>query len=83
METFDEISKMTDDELIARNDDIAKHTGIGVDFYYDELHRRRMNASSARMEELTVDIKRLTWAVVVLTVVSLAATVVSIVVAAS
>ena len=68
---------MSDDELIARYDSISEHTGVGTQFYLDELVRRESTRTSRRMVELTVQIRWLTVAVTGATIVALAISVVA------
>jgi len=70
--------KMTDDELIAEDDRLAHHrtqlssneTYVGIEFFLDELARRRTDRQ-------TQEIARPTWSIAGLTAVVTAGTVVT------
>ena len=82
-----ELRAAESEELVARHDDLAENTSVGVNYYLDELARRdahaqgermvklneRMVALNAEMVRLTRTIAVLTVAVAVLTVVNLVA----------
>jgi hypothetical protein len=71
---------MSDQELVARLDDLARGTQVGTHFYLDELRRREMDRQTAVMLGLTNTIRRLTWVIAVLTVVLTVLTAVSLLV---
>ena len=73
MQNHATITSMTRDELIAQIDARSPTTDAGLQFFYDELHRRAMEASSQRMERLTVVITALTTVSVVLSGIALVA----------
>lgn len=67
-----ELRARTDDEIVGIYDDVAKHTGVGLQFYLDELVRRETARTGQRMLELTVQIRWLTVAVTAATIIALA-----------
>lgn len=73
---IEDLRALSDDELIARYDSIAKHA-VGTQFYLDELARRQSIRTSDRMLELTVQIRWLTSAVAAATIIALAISVVA------
>jgi hypothetical protein len=75
-----ELRAMTDEELVTRLDAIAASTQVGTQFYLDELRRREAHRQTAAMLGFTNTIRRLTWAVVALTVVLTVLTAVSLLV---
>ena len=83
MERYQQLQDLSEQDLIDRIDQLSPHTGPGVQFFYDELHRRRMNDSSIRMEVMTATIERLTRRMMALTAVAVACSIVSIIVAVS
>lgn len=72
-----ELRAMSDDQLITTYDGIAKHTGVGTQFYLDELVRREAARTGQRMLELTVQIRWLTVAVTAATIIALAISVIT------
>jgi signal transduction histidine kinase len=74
-----ELRAMSDEELVARLDDLARGTQVGTQFYLDEL-RRETDRQTAAMLGLTNTIRRLTWVIAVLTVVLTVLTAVSLLV---
>lgn len=75
-----ELRAMSDEELVARLDDLARGTQVGTQFYPDELRRRETDRQTAAMLGLTNTIRRLTWVIAVLTVVLTVLTAVSLLV---
>jgi hypothetical protein len=68
---------MSDEKLIATYDSIAQHTGVGTQFYPDELVRREAARTGQRMLDLIVQIRWLTVAVTAATIIALAISVVA------
>jgi len=83
VESFEQLSGLSDQELVGEYNSIARHTALGLGFYRDEIHRRQLERSAAEMESLTTRIYRLTVCVAVLTTISVAASVVALAVAVS
>jgi hypothetical protein len=75
-----ELRAMSDEELVARLDDLARGTQVGTQVYLDELPRRETDRQTAAMLGLTNTIRRLTWVIAVLTVVLTVLTAVSLLV---
>jgi hypothetical protein len=75
-----ELRAMSDEELVARLDDLARGTQVGTQFYLHELRRRETDRQTAAMLGLTNTIRRLTWVIPVLTVVLTVLTAVSLLV---
>ena len=75
-----ELRTMSDEELVARLDDLARGTQVGTQFYLHELRRRETDRQTAAMLGLTNTIRRLTWVIAVLTVVPTVLTAVSLLV---
>ena len=55
-----ELRSLSDEELIRQHDSLAQTTGVGISYYLEELHRRRIDRQNRRMEVLTVIIGILT-----------------------
>jgi hypothetical protein len=72
-----EIRGLTEDEIIARHDAVAAHTGsAGVDYYIQELARRASERNAAASEKLA---KQVFWLTCVSTALAVIATVVAII----
>ncbi len=50
--TLDQLRAMTDDQLTRVYDQVAQHTGVGLNFYLEELHRRASDRSADAALEL-------------------------------
>jgi TnpA family transposase len=70
--TIAELQSLSDDELVEQHDKLSESTAVGIDYYLGELERRRMDRQSRQM-------LRLTLIVTALTVVNVAAVIVSLV----
>lgn len=71
---YNELNKITDEELIMLYDKTATNTSVGLDYYTEELARRRTEKSNELMVKLTK------W-ITVMTAVMLLSTIVNIVIA--
>jgi hypothetical protein len=60
--TIEQLESMSDDELRAAYNDVARNTVIGLEWYREEMRRRGT-------ERQTRALIRLTWAIVVFTVI--------------
>lgn len=69
-ETFSELRRLSDDEVIDRHDQSAQHTMVGVSHHLQELARREAANQLAAMTRLTERIYRLTALVAAATVVN-------------
>lgn len=49
---WEALRRLTDDELIAAHDEIAKNTVVGLNYYRDEITRRAFERASAAAHEL-------------------------------
>lgn len=65
-----ELDELADEELVARYNTLAASTVVGTQFYRDEIARRQTVKESARMLSLTETMSRLTWVMLVLTVIN-------------
>lgn len=77
---YEQIVRLSDEELISRYNVLATHTSVGTGFYIEELARRQTLRDSARMLQLTVSITTLTRAIFVLTIVNVVVVVVQLIV---
>ncbi len=50
---YKDLMEITDEELIKYYDDAANHTVVGLNYYKEELERRRMEKSNNLMIRLT------------------------------
>jgi len=69
--TITELRALSDEQLIEQHDQLAKNTVVGISYYLSELERRQVERQGRLM-------LRLTWVVTVLTVINVAAVVVSV-----
>lgn len=67
-----ELHAMTDEEVIAWYDAIAKNTVVGTQVYLDELVRRQVDRQTQKLISLTDQIRLLTLAVAGAAVIALA-----------
>jgi hypothetical protein len=51
---------MSDQEIVGVYDDVAQHTGVGLQFYLDELVRRETARTNEKLVALTDQIRLLT-----------------------
>ena len=80
--TLNDLMKMSDADLVALYDDVAKNTQVGLQFYLDELVRRSTERSSAAMENLTKTAAQLATVSAVVSIAALIVAIVTLVVAA-
>ena len=66
----DQLAAMSEEELVARYNDLAENTVVGTAFYREELARRQLSRESARMLSLTNSMAKLTWVILALTAVN-------------
>ena len=71
---YNDLSKITDEELIELYDKTAKNTAVGLGYYTEELARRRTEKSDKLMLRCTV------W-IAIMTAVMLLSTIANVVVA--
>ena len=71
-ETYQELQKLSDEELIKECDDRAKQTDFQPDFYLDELNRRRQDRLTKQIKNMTAFIAVLTGVVTLATLVNVA-----------
>lgn len=67
-EPLQELRALSDEELVRRHDQRAKHTVVGVNHYLAELARRDQDRQTSAMLQYTQQIKRLTVVVTAATV---------------
>ena len=65
-----DLQKLSDDELIAEHDELAKSTVVGTQYHLDELRYRRQKRFASRIYCLTVVVAVLTAVVTATTVVN-------------
>jgi hypothetical protein len=70
--TISELRGLSDEQLIEQHDHLAENTVVGISYYLSELERRQVERQGRLM-------LRLTWVVTVLTVINVAAVVVSVI----
>lgn len=67
---YEQVVRLSDEQLISRYNALATHTSVGTGFYIEELARRQTLRDSARMLQLTVTITTLTRSIFALTIVN-------------
>lgn len=72
---YGELAKLSDQELISQYDKQAEHTSVGLNYYTEEISRRRNEKSNALMLRLTK------W-ITIMTAVMLLSTIVNVIIAA-
>lgn len=70
---YRDLLEMSDEELIEQYDAMSQNTVLGLGFLREELWRREMERSQQTANEAAVTTKRLTWVILLLTVVNVAA----------
>lgn len=68
---YQPVAAMSDAELLVEIERVSVNTSVGLSFLTDELHRRRMNIASDRMEEMTKTLVDLTSRITTLTYVGI------------
>ncbi len=68
--SYQQLLEMSDEQLIAAHDRAARNTALGLNYFLEELRRRAVDRQTERTIELTKAIKRLTWVITALTIVS-------------
>ena len=71
---YDELLKLSDDELIKQYDATAAHTSVGLNYYTEEIARRRTEKSDKLMVRLT------TW-ITIMTGIMLLSTIANVIIA--
>jgi hypothetical protein len=61
--TIEQLEAMTDADLRATYNDVARNTSVGLEWYREELRRREAKSQAARLTHLT-------WIIAVLTLVN-------------
>lgn len=49
---YEDLRSATDADLIAAHDERAEHTGVGVNYYLEELHRRDLMRATKASQRL-------------------------------
>lgn len=80
--SYEEMRKMPDAELVALHDRMAGSTTPSLDGYREEIARRETERSNDALLGLTKQLTYLTWAVVVLTVITAGCSIAALLVAA-
>jgi hypothetical protein len=70
-ESIAELKKLTDEEIIRKHDEIARHTAVGTSHYLQELRDRENSKLAGSVERLTHKIFLLTVLMAVATFVQL------------
>jgi len=70
MLTFEELEKLSDNELREMYDKIAKSTVVGLDFIRDEIFRRDSEKIQTKMLKMTRTMRFLTVGIFLLTIIN-------------
>lgn len=70
---------MSDEDIVATYDDVAQHTGVGLQFYLDELVRRETARTNEKLVALTGQIRLLTVATTAAAIIAIAISVVALI----
>lgn len=66
---YEELRKISDEELVRRHDAATENVQVGLNYFLEELARRRSERQGNVLEEMTRTITRLTWIIAGLTAV--------------
>ncbi len=72
-ESLKDLRLMSDEQLIEKHDELARHTQVGTQHYLNELSRRDSDRATRSMV-------RLTWAITIMTIVVMLATIANVLV---
>jgi len=62
-----DLRALSDEDLIHEHDETARSTVVGTNYYLDELARRESKRSADAVLQNTITVRNLTWAIGVLT----------------
>jgi len=65
-----ELENLSDEELISKYDLNAPNTVVGTGFYQEELSRRASNRQNEEMVKISRNVKNMTIAILILTIVN-------------
>jgi hypothetical protein len=65
-----QLRELSDEELFKQYDQVAQHTSVGLDYYTEEIARRRSEKSDRLMLRLTIFIAILTAITTLATIVN-------------
>lgn len=65
--TYEELRRLSDDELVRRHDAATENVHVGLNYFLEELARRRAERQGDVLEQMTRTIKWLTWLIAALT----------------
>lgn len=69
---YSDLQNLSDETLVQLYDGHAANTVVGTRFYLDEISRRKLAKDSERMMKLTETMSRLTWVILIFTLVNVA-----------
>ena len=64
---YAELRRLSEEDLIRRHDAATENVGVGLNYFIEELARRRVERQAAAVENMTATIVRLTKFIAVLT----------------
>lgn len=76
METYDDMAKLSIEELKKRYDYSAKNTSAGLGFYREEIGRRETDKMNADMLSMTKHMRNMTIAISIMTLANVIAVVI-------
>ena len=76
METYEEMKKLSIEELKKRYDQTTKSTQVGLGFYREEIARRESEKMNSDMLEITKHMRNMTIAISIMTLVNVIAVII-------
>jgi len=73
METYDDMNKLSLEQLKEKYDQQAKSTSVGLDFYREEIARRETEVMNKEMHSMTKHMRNMTIAISIMTFVNVIA----------
>ncbi|MCZ7673804.1 MAG: hypothetical protein M5U34_45140 [Chloroflexi bacterium] len=76
-ESYEELRKLTKEQLIQKYDSLAKSTQIGLNFLRDEIARRDAEEQTAQMIQVNNQMRNMTIIITVFTIINVIAVIIS------
>ncbi len=70
-ESLKKLRSLTDEELISKHDELAKHTQVGINHYLNEIYRRDNDKISNAMLKYTKWITIMTVIILIATIINI------------
>lgn len=69
VESFQQLRRMSREDVERKYDDVARSTGGNINFYRDELLRRELEEQSNKMSRFTRQVRDMTIAITAMTII--------------